>query len=90
MDMLEINFATMARVAEGLKSRYGTFEQFDGIVADLIEEALFEAEAGKFARLIWDGKEILECEDCLEWSANLEQREDCGLYLCPNCFELEG
>ena len=89
MEMLEINFATMARLTEGLKSRGGTFEQFDGIVSDLIEEALFEAEAGKFARLIWDGKEIIECEDCQEWSADLEQREDCGLYLCPKCFDLE-
>lgn len=90
MDLLEINFGTMAKVAENLKGHQGTFSQFAGVVYELIEEGLFEAEAGNFARLIWDGKEILECEDCREWRADLEQREDCGLYLCPNCFELEG
>jgi ribosomal protein S14 len=90
MEMLEINFATMAKVTEGLKSRGGTFEQFDGVVFDLIEEGLFEAESGKFARLIWEGREIAECEDCREWSAFLEIREDCGLNLCRNCFSLEG
>jgi formylmethanofuran dehydrogenase subunit E len=90
MEMLEINFATMARVASGLKERHGTFEQFDGIVFDLIEEALFEAEAGRFARLIWEGKEISECEDCQEWSAFLEIHEENGLNLCRNCIEMEG
>jgi formylmethanofuran dehydrogenase subunit E len=90
MEMLEINFATMARLADGLKSRGGTFEQFDGIVFDLIEEALFEAEAGRFARLIWEGKEISECEDCQEWSAFLEIHEENGLNLCRNCIEMEG
>jgi hypothetical protein len=89
MEMLEINLGTMAKVADSLKSRQGTFAQFDGVIYELIEEAILEADAGKYVREIWDGKEILECEDCREWSPDIEQREDSGLLLCPKCFELE-
>ena len=90
MEMLEINLGTMAKLAENLKQHQGTFGQFDGLIYELIEEALLEADAGKFTREIWDGKEILECEDCREFSPDIEQREDNGLLLCPKCFALEG
>ena len=89
MEMLEINLGTMAKLAENLKQNQGTFAQFDGIIYELIEEALLEAEAGKFVREVWDGKEITECEDCREFSPDTEQREDNGLILCPKCYNLE-
>jgi hypothetical protein len=89
MEMLEINLGTMAKLAENLKQHQGTFGQFDGIIYELINESVLEAEAGKFVREVWDGKEVLECEDCLEWSPDIKQREDSGLQLCPKCFDLE-
>jgi hypothetical protein len=89
MEILEMNLGTMQKLSENLKQHQGSFGQFDGIIYELIEEGLLEPQAGKFTRDIWDGKEVLECEDCREFKTGIDQREDCGLLLCPECFALE-
>lgn len=89
MEPTRDNIETTKTLANSLRERRGTFEQFDGVIFELIEMGILEAEAGRFARVIWDEKEVLECEDCLRWSEDIKQREDNGFSLCPECYKLE-
>ena len=87
MELLEQNLGTMERLAKSLQQREGTLSQFDGLIYELIEEGIFEAEAGNFARDIWDGKEVAECESCEEFWAELSTDENSGLKMCHRCLE---
>jgi hypothetical protein len=87
MEIIEYNLATMGKIAENLKERAGSFPQFDGVVYELIEDGLLEAEAGKFVKAVWDGEEIAECQECLKFQTNVFLEENSGLLMCHNCYE---
>jgi hypothetical protein len=87
--LLEQNFGTMEKLAEGLKTRGTDYGSFDFVIYQLIEEGLIEAEAGNFGRAIWEGKEIAECEACNEFSTDLMLHQDSGLTMCSGCYEEE-
>ena len=82
---MESNINTMQRLAESLQTRKATFEHFDGVIFDLIEEGILEAEAGNFVRDVWDGKEVLQCDGCAEFSSNTKETEEAGIILCNDC-----
>ena len=86
MDILELNLDTMTKLADTLRQKGGTFSQFDGIIYELIEAGLFEAESGNFGRAVWNGDEIADCDDCQEPSADLNYLGDSGLVMCPSCY----
>lgn len=90
MEIVEYNLATMGKIVERLKNQGGSFAQFDGVVYELVEEGLFEPDAGRLVRAVWDGKEIAECEGCDEFETDLETHEESGFFLCPKCYEKEG
>ena len=83
--LLEENFRTMEKLAEGLKIRGVEYGAFDFVIYQLIEEGLIEAEAGNFGRAIWQGKEIAECDGCQEFTAEITYNLDAGLVFCPTC-----
>ena len=76
MDILELNIDTMTKLADTLRQKGGTFSQFDGVIYELIEAGLFEAESGNFGRAVWNGDEIADCDDCQEPSADLNYHGD--------------
>jgi hypothetical protein len=86
MDILELNIDTMTKLADTLRQKGGTFSQFDGVIYELIEAGLFEAESGNFGRAVWNGDEIADCDDCQEPSADLNSHGDSGLVMCPCCY----
>jgi hypothetical protein len=87
MDILELNLDTMSKLADTLRQKGGTFSQFDGVMYELIEAGLFEAESGNYGRAVWDGKEIIECDACAEFKTDLTLHEDSGLVMCTECYE---
>ena len=89
MDIRELNLETMTKLADTLKQKEGTYSQFDGVIYELIEAGLFEAESGNFGRAVWDGKEIVECEECEELSTDTMLEANSGLVMCHKCFEEE-
>jgi len=42
----------MTKLAETIKQKEGTFSQFDGVIYELIEAGLFEAESGNFGQMV--------------------------------------
>ena len=89
MDILELNIDTMTKLADTLRQKGGTFSQFDGVIYELIEAGLFEAESGNFGRAIWEGKTVEECQECEEITTDLMLEENSGLRMCQRCFEEE-
>jgi hypothetical protein len=89
MDIRELNLDTMTKLAETIKQKEGTFSQFDGVIYELIEAGLFEAESGNFGRAVWDGKTVEECEECEEITTDLMLEQNSGLKMCSGCFEEE-
>jgi formylmethanofuran dehydrogenase subunit E len=89
MELVEYNLATMGKIAERLKNQGGSFHQFDGVVYELVEEGLFEPDAGRLVRAVWDGKEIAECEECNEFETDLMLEDNSGFVMCHKCYEEE-
>jgi hypothetical protein len=89
MDIRELNLDTMTKLAETIKQKEGTFSQFDGVIYELIEAGFLEADSGNFGRAIWDGKEVIECDACNEFSTDTMLHQDSGLVMCSGCFEEE-
>jgi hypothetical protein len=89
MDILELNLDTMTKLADTLRQKGGTFSQFDGVIYELIEAGFLEAESGNFGRAVWEGKEIVECDACNEFSTDTMLHQDSGLVMCSGCFEEE-
>ena len=87
MDIRELNLETMGKIAETLKGKDGTFSQFDGVIYELIEAGLLEAESGNYGRAIWEGKTIEECEECEEITTDLMLEQNSGLRMCSGCYE---
>jgi hypothetical protein len=89
MDILELNLDTMTKLADTLRQKGGTYSQFDGVIYELIEAGFLEADSGNFGRAVWEGKEIVECDACNEFSTDTMLHQDSGLIMCSGCFEEE-
>lgn len=84
---IEAGIETLSKIAGRLRVSGAEFNHFDGVLYELIEAGLIEAEVGNFVRWIWAGETITECEFCDEWGIGMNINEDCGLMSCSKCEE---